>query len=388
MTAFILGGHPTQIPTATENQSTQNFSKRARPLGERGRAVGTILSLMTLMLAACADTDVPTDVEQINPQAAVIASFAISPAAPSVAVGASVQLKATTGQQVPVQVRWLVKDKAIATISSTGILTGVAVGNTMVGAEATDGAFVTVPVTVTTGGTTPPPPPPTGTLTSLKPSFMSYLGGGGDDMARDVGTDAQGNIYIAGSTTSGNFPTTAGAFDRTFNSPAGSSNHDAFITKLSPGGQMIWSTFLGGNGFDRIDALEVDKSGFIYVAGRAGPGFPVTQGTFQANFAGGDHGGIYGAQDGFVCKFRSDGTRVFCSYFGDSDVLAIRDIAVDDVGDITSVRPRQRAHSRQRGLSMPSRKRDAVASIWSLPRSRRMAAACCGRPIWAARPTK
>ena len=339
MTASILGSELARISPATVKQTNQSLSSRERPCGKvAGAGTAVALSIMALMLSACADTEVPTDVVQINPEAAVIATFAIAPAAPSVAVGASVQLRAlkdSAGQKVPVPVRWLVKDKAIATVSLTGVLTGVAVGNTMVGAEATDGGFVTAPVTVTAGGSTPPPPPPpTGTLTSLKPTFMSYLGGGADDMARDVSTDAQGNIYIAGSTNSANFPTTAGAFDRTFNSPVLSSYHDAFITKLSPSGQMIWSTYLGGNGFDRIYALEVDRAGFIYVAGRAGPGFPVTAGSFQPNFAGGDHGGIYGAQDGFVCKFRSDGTRVFCSYFGDSDVLAIRDIAVDDVGDI------------------------------------------------------
>jgi hypothetical protein len=336
VTALILGSHLAPISPATDKQSNDSLSSPERRHSKVATSgTGVMLSLMALMLSSCAETEVPTDVVPINPEASVIATFAISPAAPSVAVGANVQLRAlkdSAGLKVPVQVRWLIKDKAIATISLTGVLTGVAVGNTMVGAEATDGGFVTAPVTVTTGGSTPPPP--TGTLTSLKPSFMSYLGGSADDMARDVSTDAQGNMYIAGSTNSANFPTTAGAFDRTFNSPVLSSYHDAFITKLSPSGQMIWSTYLGGNGFDRIYALEVDKSGFIYVAGRAGPAFPVTVGSFQPKFAGGDHGGIYGAQDGFVCKFRSDGTRVFCSYFGDSDVLAIRDIAVDDVGDI------------------------------------------------------
>ena len=165
--------------------------------------------------------------------------------------------------------------------------------------------------------------------------FSTYLGGSGTDMIRDVAIDSQGNIYAAGSTRSPNFPTTAGVLQPVYN-PAGTNSSDAFITKFSPTGQILWSTFLGGPGYERIYAVEVDEQGFAYVAGRAGPGFPVTPGAFQTTF-GGDNNpqGGYGPEDGFVCKIRPDGTQiVFCSYFGNEDFQPIRDLAIDANHDI------------------------------------------------------
>ena len=168
----------------------------------------------------------------------------------------------------------------------------------------------------------------------LGETFATYFGGGDDDIVRDLAVDAQGNVYMAGSTRSPNYPTTAGAFDGSFNQ--GSFPSDAFVTKLSPSGQILWSTFLGGPNYERVYGLEVDELGYVYVAGRAGPGFPVTSGALQTTF-GGDirpEAG-YGLQDGFVCKLAPDGgSVVFCTYFGNTDHVPIRDIAIDANHDI------------------------------------------------------
>ncbi len=294
---------------------------------------GVVSRSMVLLLGAGASgcSKMMDDAKAVGPVAASVVGGAvtISPSAPVVTAGSLLQLKAlqdSAGVSKQIQAIWLVKDPAIARISSTGVVTGLTAGVTAIGAEAPDGTFATATLTVTNSGTTPG--------SSLKPAFITYFGGSADDMARDVATDPQGNIYVAGGTNSANFPTTANAFDRTFNNPLTPAYQDAFIAKLSPTGSLLWSTLLGSSGFDRIYALEVDKQGFVYVAGRAGPSFPVTAGAFQTTFGGGNQGGTYGATDGFVCKFRPDGTRVFCSFFGDADVLAIRDIAVDDLGNI------------------------------------------------------
>ncbi|HEV8149924.1 MAG TPA: SBBP repeat-containing protein, partial [Gemmatimonadales bacterium] len=165
--------------------------------------------------------------------------------------------------------------------------------------------------------------------------FASYLGGAGTDLIRDVAIDLQGNIYAAGSTLSPGFPTTTGVFQPVFNQTGGNPS-DAFITKFGPGGQVIWSTFLGGPGYERIYGMEVDELGYLYVAGRAGAGFPVTPGAFQTNFGGDTNPNpAYGPTDGFVCKIKPDGTQiVFCSYFGNKDRTVIRDIAIDANHDI------------------------------------------------------
>ena len=164
---------------------------------------------------------------------------------------------------------------------------------------------------------------------AFTPVFTMALGGSGsDEMIRDVTSDAQGNIYITGGTNSANFPVTPGAFDVTFNNP-GSPVQDAFVAKLSPTGQLIWATYIGGPGYDRAYAIEVDAQGFVYVAGRAGRGLPVTANAMQRTFAGGN-AGSYGEQDGFVCKLQPNGAAlVFCTYFGNIDPGVIRDIALD-----------------------------------------------------------
>ncbi|MGH7822390.1 MAG: SBBP repeat-containing protein, partial [Candidatus Binatia bacterium] len=119
-------------------------------------------------------------------------------------------------------------------------------------------------------------------------TFSTFLGGSASEGVRDVAVDAVGNLYVAGGTESANFPVTAGAFQTTHNpgtpeSPAVTRN-DVFVAKFDPTGrQLIWSTFIGGPNHDRAYAIEVDESGFVYVCGRAGRGFPVTAGAFQVS---------------------------------------------------------------------------------------------------------
>jgi hypothetical protein len=178
----------------------------------------------------------------------------------------------------------------------------------------------------TTPATTPPPPPPPAGQYDL--TFSTFLGGSQQEQARDITTDAQGNIYVTGGGQSPNFPTTAGAFDTT---PNGS--FDVFVTKYSPTGQLIWSTVLGGSQYDRAYALEVDAAGYVYVAGRAGPGLPTTAGAFQPAYNGFYTGAAYGNQNAFIAKLKPDGSGlVFATYFGSYEL--IRDLAIDADGDI------------------------------------------------------
>src|SRR5262249_36243449 len=59
--------------------------------------------------------------------------------------------------------------------------------------------------------------------------FSFFLGGSGDDSGTGIAVDSSGGVYVAGSTPSGNFPTTAGAFQSALSGPS-----DAFVTKLGP----------------------------------------------------------------------------------------------------------------------------------------------------------
>jgi len=100
-------------------------------------------------------------------------------------------------------------------------------------------------------------------------SYSTYLGGSNDEgdslwgAAFGIAVDAAGNIYVSGTTSSVDFPTTPGA-KRTLDG-----DQDAFVTKLSPSGAVLYSTYLGGPCGDVANDVAVDAAGNAYVTGRA-----------------------------------------------------------------------------------------------------------------------
>lgn len=166
--------------------------------------------------------------------------------------------------------------------------------------------------------------------------FSTFIGGSDWEHARDVFVDDVGSVYIVGGTQSDDFPTTNGAFQRqqdTTGNRVGSGGFcDAFVCKFAGDGKLLWSTLLGGPNYDRAYAVEVDAEGFVYVSGRGGPGFPVTEGSFQTQFRGTDNG-IYGMQNGFIAKLAPDGSEVvWAAYVGVGSLC--RDLSIDDQGDV------------------------------------------------------
>jgi hypothetical protein len=169
--------------------------------------------------------------------------------------------------------------------------------------------------------------------------FSTYFGGSGAEDARAVAVDDAGYIYIAGGTTSTDYPTTPGAYQRTFRTGGTSvgsrGSMSAFVTKFDPDGSLVWSTFIGGPNYDRIYSIRVDSGGYVYVSGRAGQGFPTTSGVLQPTFAGDTSLGAYGHQDGFVAKLSPDGsTLVWSTYFGDGSSAINRDMDIDSSGNV------------------------------------------------------
>jgi hypothetical protein len=103
-------------------------------------------------------------------------------------------------------------------------------------------------------------------------SFATYLDGSGTDHINALATDAQGNLYAAGSTSSTDFPV-AGAEQR---NAAGMG--DAFIAKLDPTGHsLIYATYLGGSNVDEAESIAVDGNGNVAVSGTTDSSdFPLT----------------------------------------------------------------------------------------------------------------
>lgn len=102
-------------------------------------------------------------------------------------------------------------------------------------------------------------------------TYSTYLGGNGNDQGQSIAADATGNAYVAGFTSSTNFPT-ANALQ-----PAPGGSNDSFVTKLNPTGTaFIYSTYLGGTGSESKAAVAIDAAGNAYVAGSTlSPDFPL-----------------------------------------------------------------------------------------------------------------
>jgi Beta-propeller repeat len=152
--------------------------------------------------------------------------------------------------------------------------------------------------------------------------WSSYLGGSGGSVGAPeevnaIYRDANLNIVIAGTTSSPNFPVTAGAFQTTFGGGT-----DGFIIKFASSTQLLGSTYLGGSLNDGITAMTLDFHGLPYLTGTTdSTDFPV-QRPLQSGNAG--------AMDAFVVKMSSDlSTMLFGTYLGGTGSDGGNAIAVD-----------------------------------------------------------
>jgi hypothetical protein len=145
-------------------------------------------------------------------------------------------------------------------------------------------------------------------VTKLDPSgsslvYSTYLGGADDDGGSAIAVDVDGNVFVAGSTSSTDFP-----ISRDTCPPGLQGILDAFVTMLDPDGSaVVYSTYLGGSADDSGNAIAVDSGGNAYVAGVTGPrvpplpcpqctdDFPTTPHAFQRHYGGGQ-------RDAFVVK--------------------------------------------------------------------------------------
>jgi hypothetical protein len=117
--------------------------------------------------------------------------------------------------------------------------------------------------------------------------YSTYLGGSTNDLVKRIAVDSANRAYVAGRTTSTDYPT---ARPIQAEHAADNGNYDADVSELNPtASALVFSTFLGGTGFDTFVGLALDSAGNIYMAGRTQSiDYPVTPGAFQLTYAGGD----------------------------------------------------------------------------------------------------
>lgn len=164
---------------------------------------------------------------------------------------------------------------------------------------------------------------PTGSLI-----FSTYLGGCGSDAARAVVLDASNDIYLVGSTTSPDFPTsTAAAQSQT------GGKLDGFAAKFSRNGELKYSTYVGGSDDDGMRALQVDPNGGVWATGYTkSVDFPIGRApdcaadlpAVQCNFGGGVK------SDAFLVRIATNGQDLtYTTFLGGSG---------DDVGESLALR--------------------------------------------------
>jgi len=164
-------------------------------------------------------------------------------------------------------------------------------------------------------------------LTSL--TQATYLGGSGFDDALDLAIHpTTGDVYVAGNTSSSDFPGTAGGAQPAF----GGGLVDAFVARFPRSlTSLIQATYLGGSRTDQVSALAIHPAtGDVYVAGRTDSSpFPGTAGGVQPAFGG-------GVFDGFVARFPSSLTALTqATYLGGSSIDEANFIAIHPAtGDV------------------------------------------------------
>ena len=158
-------------------------------------------------------------------------------------------------------------------------------------------------------------------VTKLNPSgtaieFATYVGGAADDRANAIAVDDSGAVYLAGDTTSNDFP----VLNAVQASRAGF--RDGFAMKLSPDGRKLaYSTYLGGVADDTLTSLALGTTGRLVVGGVSSSLDYPTGSAFQPANAG--------RADGVITVLRPDGAIDYSTYLGGSDDDAIVGIALD-----------------------------------------------------------
>ncbi len=155
-------------------------------------------------------------------------------------------------------------------------------------------------------------------------AYSTYLGGTVLDEPAGIAVNAAGQAFVTGTTSSSDFPVTAGALKTTKSSAPSATM--GFVSKLNAAGSaLVYSTFLGGSAANKATAIVLDASSNAFVVGKtASDDFPITPGAIQTTRIG---------TDAFVSKLNPAGSALLYSTFlGGSQADYANAIAVNGSG--------------------------------------------------------
>ncbi len=156
--------------------------------------------------------------------------------------------------------------------------------------------------------------------------WTTYLGSFGPDEGNAITTDALGAVYVVGGSRLepvSQVNWIAGGHDASFNGGF----LDGFIAKLAPSGSVLWSSYLGGSGWDEAQSVSTDSVGNVYIAGRTdSPSWMFdAQGTTST---------LHGGTDGFLVELSGDGMPLFSTYLGGGAEDCANALAIDSLDNI------------------------------------------------------
>ena len=141
-------------------------------------------------------------------------------------------------------------------------------------------------------------------------------------MGESIAAAASGAVYVSGSTNSTNFPTV-----NPYQASHGGGEADGFVAAFSADGTVLYSTYLGGSGYESPNDITVNALGNAFVVGTTpSPNFPTVD-PIQASLSG--------TSDGHITVFAADGTSVaFSTYLGGTGDDTVKSIRLDADGNI------------------------------------------------------